>query len=64
MHKFRFQHNTENGLHFLWFTWFDNKHYCLIWEKNYPIWWMPRFIKEKHCIHFGWLMFQIGFGEG
>jgi|LakMenEpi03Aug12_release.lakeMendotaPanAssembly.Ray.scaffolds.fasta_scaffold193795_4 hypothetical protein len=62
MHNFRIKHNTNNGIHFLWFTWFNTKHYCFIWECGEPIWWLPKFIKEKYSVHFGWLIFQVGFG--
>ena len=51
-------------VNFLWFTWFNNKKYSIIWEIDFKnIWWFPKFINEKHTIHCGWLFFQIGFGR-
>ena len=53
-----------NGVNFLWFTWFNNNKYSIIWEVDFKnIWWFPKFINEKHTIHCGWLFFQIGFGR-
>jgi len=53
-----------DGVNFLWFTWFNNKKYSIIWEIDFKnIWWFPKFINEKHTIHCGWLFFQIGFGR-
>ena len=52
-------------VNFIWFTWYNDKKYCFVWEVNFTdIWWKPRYIKEKHITHFGWLFFQIGYGEG
>lgn len=54
----------QNDINFLWFTWFNNKHYCFIWEIDFNnIWWKPKFIKESKCSHMGWLFFQIGIGR-
>ena len=54
----------KDGVNFLWFTWFNNKKYSIIWEVDFKnIWWFPKFIKEKYTIHCGWLFFQIGFGR-
>ena len=55
----------KDEVNFLWFTWFDNKKYSIIWKIDFKnIWWKPRYIKGKHTTHFGWLFFQIGYGKG
>ena len=54
---------TDN-INFLWFTLSNNKKYSIIWEVDFKnIWWIPKFINEKHTVHCGWLFFQIGFGS-
>lgn len=62
MHNLRPKLLTQNGVHFLWFTWFNKKHYCITWEFGGPVWWKPKVIREHGIIHLGWLLFQVGFG--
>ena len=61
MHKFNFQHNSQNSLHFLWFTWFNNKCYAFVGDISGPLWLKPKIIREKKTWHIGWLYFQVGF---
>lgn len=64
--RYKFYSYKNEGIWVLWFT-FKNENYCLFWECNMPIWWLPRVellkLKNIKGLRMGWLCFSIGFGK-